>query len=285
MTPKAVPCPSPVTTTSFDSSVPWVSDRTIIKPIPAVSIVREEVLVEPLAWSQGIPSLRGLVGTVIESRYENLPVGSLVAGIAGTGQLTNRFISHGRCLVQISAEVANANLARDLSSILVAGLLLDRRHARTTKTLRILIPEPEAIAVVPEILQRSSLLCDVGVGTPSQDDGFDLIILDSVTDSEHPQFSSWLDEGGRMLIWDIALRETNHLDKLFTTGLQCYCPNIQTRARVITPHDILATSTPTPVELPQFKENKAYILLGGASDLGVATALWMYQVNSRPLRL
>ena len=282
MAPKAVPCPSPVATTSFDPSTPWVSDETTIKPIPAVHIREEEVVVEPLAWSRGIPSLRGFVGTVIESRCRNLPVGSFVAGITGSGEFTNRFISEGRYLVQVPAGAVKSDLAGDLISILVTGLLLERRHIRTTK-VHILIPESEPIALVPQILKQSNLRCDITVGIPSKDDGFDLIVLDSATNSEHPELSSWLSRDGRMLIWDDTLHEAYRLDQIFTTGIQHYAPCTQTRTNLVTPSDILAASTPISVELPPFKPDKAYLLLGGASDLGVATALWMYQVNSRPL--
>jgi SAM-dependent methyltransferase len=279
MVPKAVPCPPPAAATSFDPSAPWVSDKAAVKPIPAACVIDEEVVVEPFAWSQASSSLRGLVGTVIESRYKNLPVGSLVAGISDTGELSNRFISEGRYLVQIPVEVANLGLAGGLLSILVAGLLLDRRHTRTTKRLRVLIPEPKAIPAVSHILEQANILGDVEVGTPPQDDGFDLIVLDSATNSVHPEFSSWLNQGGRVLVWDTMLRETDRLDQLFTTGLLYYSPTTKAYTKVITPGDILATSTTISVELPLFKPDRAYILLGGASDLGVVTALWMYQVG------
>lgn len=280
MAPKAVPCPPPVATTSFDPSTPWVSDKTTVKPIPTACIVNEEVVVEPFAWSPESPPLRGLVGTVIQSRHKNLIVGSLVAAITGTDEFTNRFISEGRHLVQIPTEVAKVDLAGDLLSILVAGLLLDHRYTRTTKKLRVLIPESKAIAATTRILERSNLLVDIEVGTPSQDDIYDLIILDSVTNSAHPEFSSWLSEDGRVLIWDTRLYETDRLEQLFTAGLMYYSPNTQARTKVITPGHILAASTQVSVELPLFKPEKAYVLLGGASDLGVATALWMYQVGS-----
>ena len=280
MVPKAVPCPSPIGTTSFDPSAPWVSDNTTTKPTRKVYIGHEEVVVQPSAWSQESPSLRGLVGKVIESRYKNLPVGSPVVGITGTGELTNQFVSEGRYLVRVPAEVADLSLAGDLVSILVAGLLLDPRHARTAKKLRVLIPEPEAIALVPQILAQSTLFGDVEIGTPSRDDEFDVIVLDSLTSSEHPELSSWLNESGRALIWDTKLRDTDRLDQLFAAGLLHYSPNAQTHSKVITPGDVLSASTPTSAELPPFKPDKAYILLGGASDLGVATALWLYQVGS-----
>lgn len=276
--PKAVPCPSPVSATSPDPSAPWISDKTTIKPSPKAYIGDEEVVVEPSAWSQGFPSLRGLVGKVVESRYKNLPVGSSVAGITSIGELTNRFVSRGRYLVPVPAEVANLSLAGDLVSILVVGLLLDRYHARTTKKLRVLIPEPEAIALVPRILEQSNLFEDVEVGTPSRDDGFDLIVLDSTTNSEHPELSSWLSESGHVLIWDTKFHEINHLDQLFMAGLPYYSPITQTHTQIITPNDVLSTLSPISTKLPPFKPDKAYILLGGASDLGVATALWMYQV-------
>ena len=284
MVPKAVPCPPPIAATSFDPSAPWVSDKTTVKPIPAACIVDEEVVVEPLAWSRELSLLHGLVGTVIQSRHKNLPVGSFVAGITGAKEFTNRFINDGRHLVQIPTEVAKVDLAGDLLSILVAGLLLDRRHTRTTKKLRVLIPEPKAIAATTRILGQSNLLGDIEVGTPSQDDVFDLIILDSVTSSAHPEFSSWLSEGGRVLIWDTRLFETDRLDQVFTAGLLYYSPKTQAHTEVITPGDILAISTHVFVELPLFKPDKAYVLLGGASDLGVATALWMYQVKSNVYR-
>lgn len=280
MVPKAVPCPPPVAVIPFDPSAPWVSDNTV-KPVPAARIIDEEVLVEPFSWSQEFPPLRSLVGTVIQSCYKNLPVGSLVAGITSAGELTNRFVAKGRRLARVPAEAAKEDLAGDLLSILVAGLLLDRRHTRTEGKIRVLIPEPKAIAAIAQILERSNLLGDVEVGTPSQDDGFDLIVLDSATNSAHPEFSSWLSEDGRVLIWDTGLHETDRLDQLFAAGLSHYSPNTQTRTKVITPGDILATSTPVSVELPLFKSDKAYVLLGGASDLGVATALWMYQVDSK----
>lgn len=284
MVPKAVPRPPPVAATSFYPSAPWVSDKAIIKPIRTACIADEEAVVEPFAWSQESPSLRGLVGTVIESRYKNLPVGSLVAGISDASGFSNRFISEGRYLVHIPADVVNPGLAGDLLSILVAGLLLDRHHTRTAKKLRVLIPEPKPIAVAPHLLEKSKLLGNVEVGAPSQDDGFDLIVVDSATNSAHPEFSSWLNEGGRVLIWDTMLRETDRLDRLFTAGLLHYPPITPTHTGVITPGDILSTSTPTSAELPLFKPDKAYILLGGASDLGVITALWMYQVGSTAFR-
>ena len=277
--PKAVPCPSPVSTTSLDPSVPWVSDKTTTKPIPKAHIGDEGVVVEPFAWSQESPSLRGLVGRVIQSRYKNLPVGSPVAGITGTGELTSQFVSEGRHLVSVPAEVANLNLAGDIVSILVAGLLLDRRHTRTTKKPDVLIPEPRTIALVPQILKQSNFFDDVQVGTPSQDGGFDLIVLDSATNSEHPELSSWLSENGRVLVWDTKLRDTDRLDQIFKAGLLYYSSNIQTHTKVITPDDVLSTSTLISAELPPFKSDKAYILLGGASDLGVAMALWLYQVG------
>ena len=280
MVPKVIPCPPPVVTTSFDPSDPWTSDKNTVKPISAVSIVDGEVIVEPFAWSQESPPLRGLVGTVIESRYDGLPVGSLVAGMVDTGGLSNRFISGGRYLVQIAAEVANSDIVADLLSIFVAGLLLDHCHTKTTKKLRLLIPEPKAVAAVPYILERSDLICEVEVGAPSQDDRFDLIILDSATDSTRPEFSSWLDEGGQVLIWDTILRKTDRLDHPFAAGLLYYFPTTHTQTKVVTPGDILATSTPTLAELPLFESDKTYILLGGASDLGVIIALWMYQVQS-----
>ena len=279
MVPKAVPCSPPPSVVPFDPSAPWISDRTTIKSTPMVCVADEEVVVEPSAWSQEFSSLRGLVGTVIESRYKNLPVGSLVAGISDAGEFIDRFISEGRYLVQIPAEVANPGLAGDFLSILVAGLLLDRYCTRTTRKLSVLIPEPKAISVAPPILERSNLLGGVDVGTPSQDVGFDLIVLDSATNSAHPEFSSWLNEGGRVLTWDTALHGVHGLDQLFTAGLRHYFPTPQTHVGIITPRDILATSTPTSAELPLFKPGKVYILLGGASDLGVVTALWMYQVE------
>lgn len=281
MVPKAVPCPSPVSSTSLDPSAPWVSDMITTKPIPKVYVGDEEVVVEPSAWSQESPSLRGLVGKVIESRCKNLRVGSSVVGITGTGELTNRFVNEGRYLVQVSAEVANLNLAGDLVSILVAGLLLDRRHARVMKKLRVLIPEPEAIALVSQILEQSNLFSDVEVGTPSQGDGFDLIVLDFATNSEHPELSSWLNENGRVLIWDTKLHNTDRLHQLFMAGMLYYSPNAQTLTKVITPEDVLDVSTPISAELPPFQPDKAYILIGGASDLGVAMALWLYQVGSK----
>lgn len=283
MVPKAVPCPSPVNTTSLDPSSPWVSDNTTIKPTPKVCICDDEVVVEPSAWSQESPSLRGLVGKVIESRYENLPIGSSVAGITGTNELTNRFVSEGRYLVRLPAEFSNPDLAGDFVSILAAGLLLERRHARTTKKLRVLIPKPEAITLVPRMLEQSNLFGDVEVGTPSQDDRFDLIVLDFATNFEHPELSSWLTDSGRVLIWDTKLHDTDRLDQLFTAGLLYYPPNTHTHAKVITPEVLLSTSTPISTELPPFKPDKAYILLGGASDLGVAMALWMYQVIFKTL--
>ena len=278
MVPKIVPCPPPVVATSFDPSAPWVCDNNTVKPMSTVSIVDREVIVEPFAWSQEFPPLRGLVGTVIESRNENLPAGSLVAGISNASGLSNRFISEGHNLVQISAVVASPGLAGDLLSIFVAGILLDRRRTRTTEKLRVLIPEPKAIATVPRTLERSNFLCDVEAGAPSRD-RFDLIILDSVTNSAHPEFSSWLSKDGRVLIWDAILLDTDRLDQLFAAGLLCYSPTTHTRTVVVTPGDILATSTPASAEFPVFKSDKAYILLGGSSDLGVTTALWMYQVD------
>ena len=74
------------------------------------------------------------------------------------------------------------------------------------------------------------------------------------------------------------------IDSINSLRLDCVItlPTTQNHAEVITPEDILATSTPISAELPLFKSGKAYALLGGASDLGVFTALWMYKVKFKP---
>ena len=72
---------------------------------------------------------------------------------------------------------------------------------------------------------------------------------------------------------------------LFVAGLACYSPAAHARAEPITPGDILATSTPTSAQLPLFKPDQTYILLGSTTDLGVIVALWMYQVEYKIFHL
>ena len=154
MVPKVVPRPPPVVVTPFDPSASWVSDENAVKPILAVCILDGEVFVEPFAWSQEFPTLRDLVGTVIESRSESLPVGLSVACISDASELGKRFIGEGRYPVQIIAEVGSSGLAGDLLSILVTGLSLNSCHTmRTTKKLRVLIQEPKTIAAVLRIFE------------------------------------------------------------------------------------------------------------------------------------
>jgi hypothetical protein len=101
---------------------------------------------------------------------------------------------------------------------------------RTTKKLRVLIPEPKAIAAMPQILEQSNLLgCRSWHTVPGR-----WIRLDRPRlchNSAHPEFSSWLSEDGRVLIWDTKLYETDRLDQLFTAGLLYYSPNTQTHIK------------------------------------------------------
>ena len=154
MVPKVVPRPPSVVVTPFDPSASWVSDENTVKHILAVCILDGEVFVEPFAWSQEFPPLCGLVGTVIGSCSESLPVGLSVACISDTSELGKRFIGEGRYLMQIIAKVGSLGLAGDLLSLLVTGLLLNICHTmRTTKELQVLIQELRTIATIPRIFE------------------------------------------------------------------------------------------------------------------------------------
>jgi hypothetical protein len=130
----------------------------------------------------------------------------------------------------------------------------------------------------------------VEMGSASDDAEFNLIIVDSATLETRPEIAFW---HGRLFSWDRVIRDRLDTDPWcmehsLKSALQLavpgtFSPDIQfTRPRdlSLTVSEVFDSTT-----RPLFQDSKAYLLIGGDSDLGMYLAfVGTYEIVGKPCR-
>jgi hypothetical protein len=123
------------------------------------------------------------------------------------------------------------------------------------------------------------------MGNASDDAKFDLIIVDYATLETRPEVAFWR---AKLFIWDKVICESLDIDPWcigysLKSALRLAVPGtFSPDTQLIRPRDrsLALSGALDSSGLALFHDSKAYMLIGGASDLGVYVACWMYQVKS-----
>lgn len=293
---KVVPSLPPlVRTKEFDPSGTWTTDgltliQTILEPLRKLQVV-----VEVLAWSNQHSSWRGFVGTVTESRFAKLAVGCRIVGVTSAAQISNHIICEGGCLAQVPEADFSTHLANDAVAMMIVSAAIG--SARVADTARgsldwrvLVLDSTELGGTLVKFLEHSSLGVAVQHGMPSEDNEqrFNLIIQDSTAAQAESLGESWLVRGiGKVFVWDDWLQAQAETDPWNIGYSLSAALNLRqsewlsaSESQVIIPLEISKKMRPTVVPEPRlFSGDKSYIILGGASELGLHMSLWMHKVR------
>lgn len=280
--------PPPTETAVFDPNGPWISDGSTIKQAVKSPLNDGEVNIDVLAWSKEHNSWRGFVGSVVESRATEVVVGNHYVGIKSASSVSNNV----NCEVNSLARVAklDASLAEDaLPMVIVASSLGPGRIAdfgNAISSLRILFPTvSEESLLFARFFKSPAFNAQVTLGAPSEADRFTLIVVDSSTANTHPELESWLvPKLGNLFVWDSFLQHESenkpwNIGYFLSSALKFRDSRRSSEAELIRPLALVKVLPTAVPQLPLFSAEKAYIILGGASDLGVQMSLWMYRVS------
>jgi Methyltransferase domain len=280
---KVFPAPPPV------SKYPSWTDPSSDDVVPLLK--ENQVAVDVSSWSGTFSSWKGFVGHISQTKDDGFSVGDSILGVIADAPVSNRIICHAGHIALIPSEIQTASIAEYALTMVIAAIALGpsfiSRSGLQSPPVRIFLAAQDELAQVSHsFLKLLQPLVHVEIDEPSSDTRFDWVVVDSSTALQRPEVAFW---HGKMLIWDTVMRDMcqTHpwsLGYSLKTILQVAAPvHSSLRSHIIHPKDQVSTSTSSkasnPVENLLFNWNKSYILLGGASDLGIHIALWMYQVS------
>jgi hypothetical protein len=282
--PKLAPTPPPAPVAKFDPTGTWTLEGTDIVQTSLAPLAEYQVSVEVSSWSEAIGSFRGFTGRVIESKDSTLSASQTVVGISEL-PLSNNIISHAGLLAPTPKN--SEELAGDAVAILVGSLALGpTRTCRSSRSpaVNILATSTEQLGkTLTRFFSAISSVASLTLGQPSlrpTDAKFDVIITDSATLAAKPEIAP---TGKKLFVWDTIVREMANTDPYsvgyaLEVGLKLSSPS--TESGTICPRDLVRAKggSLVPTKVPLFSTNKAYILIGGMSDVGIHVSTWMYKV-------
>jgi SAM-dependent methyltransferase len=253
------------------------------------SLGDQELLVDICCWSESVSSYRGFSGTVVQSKCLMFKSGQRVVGLVRHQEVSNRLICSAGSVMAFGAnEETDVLTEYALTSAIVTLILGPMRAAGGVPDkppLKVLLADEGVITsklwkfclTIPFLIQAQTSVDD-------DDEVFDLILTSSKELSERPEIGLWR---GPIFVWDDSLHEMTHrnpwvLGQLVKTSLRLtkVDRSLSQSPLVISPREIYQTPALLDQrEAPLFSSSKAYLLVGGMSDLGVHLALWMYQVG------
>jgi Methyltransferase domain len=293
---KVVPAPPPVSKYST-----WTDPNlTVIAPL----LQECQVVVDVLSCSRTFSSWKGFVGYVSQTRDDGFSIGDLVLGVVADAPESDRIICHVGQLTLIPSRMKTASIAEYALSMVIVAIALGpscvSRSSFKSPPVRIFLAAQDELAQISHsFLKLLNPLAHVEIDEPSSDTRFDWVVVDSHTALQRPEVTFWY---GKVLIWDTVMRDMCQtrpwsLGDSLKAVLQLAAP-VQSSLRSHRRHPKDQTPSPSspsspqvsspPVSSPQvssptenllFNWNKSYMLIGGASDLGIHIALWMYEVR------
>ena len=289
--PRVVPSVPPSPPTKFDPvRNDWRSTSFGLVRGPLPPLEDQQISVNIRYWSESVSCYRGFSGTVAETKYYAFKPGQRVVGITHHQEASNILVcSAGSVMVLDADDEADVFTEYAITSA-IATLVLG--PARTTggapdkPPLKVLLAD-EAVSnklsrfcsTIPSLIQtRTSVVGD--------DERFDIILTSSKELAERPEIELWR---GSILVWDDVLhqaisRDSWVLGHLLKTSLRlAKVDSSISESPVISPRTLSRFAVPVlpgPKKTSLFNSSKAYLLVGGMSDLGVHFALWMYQVSN-----
>ncbi|KAJ7776526.1 hypothetical protein DFH07DRAFT_798454 [Mycena maculata] len=249
----------------------------------------EHVIIEIIALGPTAGSVHGFVGRVVRTGRTALSQGDLVAGITDQPK-ASLLVVHIGCLVSLDAARFHdhpdpAELIKVAVPILIQDCLPKRPPHSRTQVLVATEDESMAnmIAKSLEVTETVGLVqCDFQ--DPAASKRVDVVISDSLTNTQYPHLRQWVPRSGRFLLWDTIVRdnirdgtwEIAHALKLGLSQL----PGTNGSQPLAN-----GDSSDHRTHSQLFRQDKSYILLGGIGGLGVDLAVWMYQHGAKHIIL
>ena len=289
--PRVIPSVPPSPSNKFDpDNSDWKSASFGLVKSHLPSLKDQQILINIRFWSESISSYRGFSGTIVQAKHLAFKPGQRVVGIAHRQEVSNRLVcSAGSVMVLGADDEASVFTEYAIASAIVTLIL---GPARTMggipdkPPLKVLLADEVAVSsklerfcsMIPSLIQTRTSVTD-------DDEEFDLILTSSKELAERPEIELWR---GPIFVWDDVLRQMTSRDSwvlghLVKTSLRLAKINSSiSESPVINPRTLSRFMVPVPLDqkkTPLFSSSKAYLLVGGMSDLGVHFALWMYQVS------
>ncbi|KAJ6452134.1 KR domain-containing protein [Mycena vitilis] len=234
-------------------------------------------------WARMSDRYDGFIGYAISAHASGISVGDFVGGIAAVSSSQIIRVPVGN-MVPLTKDPTLVLPADILSAILIPFI-----DTPSSTPVRILIAlENRTLAARLEQHVSNMPPLELLVADFTSPDAFrpvDILFSDSRTYTAHPHLRRWVRRAGKAVIWDDLLKVAIGQDRL-------YAARILAKARLPSP-DLATIGTAlqrTPSVLPRgcappFRADRAYVLLGGISWLGVDLAVWLYQHGARHLLL
>jgi SAM-dependent methyltransferase len=282
--PKLAPTSPPPSAVKFDPTGTWLLEGSEIIQSSLSPLAGFQVSVEVFSWSEAVGSFRGFTGAVVESKDSHFYAGQVVIGISDL-PLSNKVVSHAGLLALAPGN--NEKLAGDALAILIGTLVLGpTRTTRSSRSppLRILATDTQTLGkALANFFSTIPSVAHFWLGQASlkpSEEAFDIVISDSATLVTKPEIAP---TAKKLFVWDTIVREMVNTDPYsvgyaLEVGLQLGSP--YSESAVIYPRDLIREKVGSLVstQVPLFSANKAYILIGGMSDVGIHVSTWMYKV-------
>ena len=289
--PRIMPSVPPSPSNKFDPGISdWRSTSFGLVQSHLPSLGDQQILVNIRYWSESASSYRGFSGTVVQTKHLAFRPGQRVVGITHHQEVSNRLVCSAGSVMALDAD-DEAGVFTEYAVVgAIATLVLGpARIAGVTPgmpPLKVLLADEVAISsklgkffsTIPSLIQTRTSATD-------DDERFDLILTSSKELAQRPEIELWC---GPIFVWDDVLRQMTSRDSwalghLVKTSLRLSKVNSSiSESPVINPRTLSRFMIPVPLDqkkTPLFSSSKAYLLIGGMSDLGVHLALWMYQVS------
>ena len=289
--PRAIPSVPPCPSNKFDpGDSDWRSTSFGLVQSHLPPLRDQQILVNIRYWSESVSSYRGFSGTIVQTKCSAFKPGQRVVGIARHQEVSNRLVCSAGSVMVLGADDEAGVFTEYATASAIATLVLG--PTRTTDgtpdkpPLKVLLADEGAVSnklerfcsTIPSLVQTKTSVVD-------DDERFDLILTSSEELARRPEIELW---HGPILVWDEVLdqmtsRDSWVLGHLVKTSLRLARVNSSiSESPLISPRTLSRFMIPAPVDRkksPLFNSSKAYLLIGGLSDLGVHFALWMYQVS------
>ena len=289
--PRVIPSVPPSPSSQFDlGNSDWKSTSSSLVRSQLPPLGDQQILVNIHCWSESISSYRGFSGTIVQSKYSVFKPDQRVVGIAHRQEVSNSLICSAGSVMVLDADdeadvfteyaTASAIVTLVLGPARIAGGIPDR------PPLNVLLADEVAMSsklgrlcsTIPSLIRARTTVID-------DDESFDLILTSAQELARRPEIELWR---GPIFVWDDVLRQMTSRDSwvlghLVETPLRLAKVNGSiSESPVISPRTLSRFVAPVPLDrkkTPLFSSSRAYLLVGGMSDLGVHIALWMYQVR------
>ncbi|KAF8128037.1 hypothetical protein K438DRAFT_2141448, partial [Mycena galopus ATCC 62051] len=278
----------------FDQNGDLQVPRVVLSPAPSSD--REavtdpnHVTVRISRWAGLSHGYDGFVGEVAQSQWLDLPAGTSVGGIAekSVSELLRLHIGH----ITSTCKNPGPALAVQMLATVLSSLV---PWPRSGSTARMAVAfENESLAQI--IAQDASNISGVPLVSPDFknpdiSERLDILISDSTTYAQHQHLRRWIPRLGKVFLWDEILKQTIRDDPSYIR--RTLTNRSSARLGISAPqngHIPNLATTPGPQSAkscaaPPFRDDRAYILLGGIGGLGIDLAVWMYQHGARHLIL